>query len=132
MNFLKTIAPWRLKTKVNKMSKPETMMIDDIKYVRADSVDDNQPTETESMYKIGAKLFVRTVTYHYTGRVSFLSDKELVLSDAAWVASSGRFAAALETSELSEVEPYPGACSINRDVIVDCSPWNHKLPRGTK
>jgi hypothetical protein len=91
-----------------------------------------QIEEGESMYKLGAKLFVRTVTYHYTGRVSFLSEKEIVLSDAAWVASSGRFAEALETGELSEVEPYPGACSINRDVIVDCSPWNHELPRGTK
>jgi hypothetical protein len=114
------------------MNEPKTLKIDDVEYVRADSVQANQPVETESMYKLGATLFVRTVTYHYTGRVSYLSDKELVLSDAAWVASSGRFAEALSTGNLSEVEPYPGACSINRDVIVDCSPWNHKLPRSTK
>jgi hypothetical protein len=86
----------------------------------------------ESMYKLGAKLFVRTVTYHYTGRVSFLSEKEMVLEDAAWVASSGRFAEALRTGELSEVEPYPGPCSIRLDVIVDVSPWEHDLPRSTK
>lgn len=97
------------------------------------SANQNVPIEEgETVYKLGAKLFIRTVTYHYTGRVSFLSDKEIVLSDAAWVASSGRFAEALENGSLSEVEPYPGLCSINRDVIVDVSPWGHELPRSTK
>ena len=91
-----------------------------------------QPEKGESIYKIGAKLFIRTVTYHYTGRVSYFADGELVLEDAAWIADSGRFANALKTGELGEVEPYPGLCSLGVGAIVDASPWNHELPRGTK
>lgn len=86
----------------------------------------------ESLYKLGAKLFIRTVTYHYTGRVVYLSDKEIVLEDAAWIADSGRFATALKTGNINEAEPYPGLCSINRDTIVDASLWDHDLPRTQK
>jgi hypothetical protein len=89
-------------------------------------------SEGESMYQIGAKLIIRTVTYHYTGRISFMNEREIVLSDASWVADSGRFSVALETGVLDEVEPYPGLCSIGRDTIVDASPWNHPLPREMK
>jgi len=88
--------------------------------------------EGESLYQLGAKVFIRTVTYHYTGQISFISDKEIVLSEAAWIADSGRFANALKTGILDEVEPYPNLCGINRDAIIDASPWNHKLPRETK
>jgi len=128
----KLFAKLRQNKRNKTMTEPRTLKIDDVEYIRKEDANTCQPVETESMYKLGAKLFVRTVTYHYTGRVSYLSDKEMVLSDAAWVASSGRFGEALRTGSLSEVEPYPGACSISRDVIVDCSPWNHELPRGTK
>ena len=75
---------------------------------------------------------MRTISYHYTGQISFVSDKEIVLSDAAWVASSGRFNVALGTGVLDEVEPYPGSVSLNRDAIVDVSVWRHELPRSPK
>lgn len=88
--------------------------------------------EGESLYKLGAKLFIRTVTFHYTGRIVYLSDKEVVLADAAWIADSGRFATALKTGGLNEVEPYPGLCSVSRDTIVDASLWDHDLPRAQK
>lgn len=95
---------------------------------------DAQPaiTEGESLYKVGAKVFIRTAVWHYTGRITFLSDKEIVLSDAAWIADSGRFATALKTGELKEVEPYPGLCSVNRDTVIDMSIWEHELPREQK
>jgi len=91
-----------------------------------------KPEPGKSIYQVGAKLYIRTVTFHFTGRVSYLSADEIVLDDAAWVADSGRFAKALETGELSEVEPYPGMCSIGRGAVVDASPWDHELPRSVK
>ena len=88
---------------------------------------------SESMYKLGAVLFIRTVTYHYIGRVTFLGDKTLRLEDASWVADSGRFGEALRNGTLSETEPYPdGGTEINRDTIVDASLWNHELPTEAK
>jgi hypothetical protein len=85
---------------------------------------------------IDHNVFVRTVTYHYLGKlsgVSRLGEAEFLhLSEASWVADSGRWAQALETGQVSEVEPYPGDCYVSLGSVVDISPWNHRLPRTTK
>jgi hypothetical protein len=82
---------------------------------------------------VGKSVLVRAVTHYYTGRVVAFSAEELLLEDAAWIADTGRFATALRTGVLSEVEPYPdGVVSINRGAIVDVSEWKHALPRDQK
>lgn len=81
---------------------------------------------------VGKKVFVRTVTFHYTGLLSALTPDMLVLDDAAWIADSGRFADALVTGSLSEVEPYPGQVLVSRGAIVDVSEWKLALPREQK
>jgi len=81
---------------------------------------------------IGDKVFIRTVTYHYTGRVIAQDDGFVTLEEAAWVADSGRFAQALSDGTLEEVEPYPDRVQVALSAIVDVSPWLHNLPRSTK
>ena len=81
---------------------------------------------------VGQNVFVRTVTFHYTGRLSAYDDAHLELADAAWVADSGRFADALADGTLVEVEPYPGSVLVGRGAIVDVSVWDHPLPREQK
>jgi hypothetical protein len=83
-------------------------------------------------YMVGDSVFIRTVTYHYTGRISAIYPGEIVLADAAWIADSGRFSVALVTGTLAEVEPYPAGVVISRGAIVDVSPWAHPLPRVVK
>ena len=83
-------------------------------------------------YHVGDNVFVRTVTYHYTGRIVAITPDEIVLADAAWIADSGRFSVALATGTLAEVEPYPAGVVISRGAIVDVSPWAHPLPRMAK
>lgn len=41
---------------------------------------------------VGEKVFVRTVTHHYTGKLTAADEQWLVLHDAAWIADDGRFA----------------------------------------
>jgi len=82
--------------------------------------------------RVGAAYFIRTVTYHYTGRIARISDYDIELQDAAWIADSGRFNAALTTGELNEVEPFPDSVVIARTAIVDATVWNHDLPREVK
>lgn len=84
-----------------------------------------QPDLSEFLNK---NLFIRTVTYHYTGRVVDVSSAFLKLERAAWIANSGRWANALETGELDEVEPYPDEVYIAVSSIVDISIWTHPLP----
>ena len=82
--------------------------------------------------KVGEAVFIRTVTLYYTGRVIALDAQWIHLDEAAWIADSGRFGAAMAKGELSEVEPYPGPVSIARGAIVDCAPWQHPLARAVK
>jgi hypothetical protein len=83
---------------------------------------------------VGDRVFVRTVTYHYTGEVAAVSDGFLALTEAAWVADSGRFTAMLASGSLAEVEPYPDGVAVRVALaaIVDWCPWPHALPRQTK
>lgn len=82
---------------------------------------------------VGNKVFIRAVTYHYLGRVVGLTDTEILLDQASWVADSGIFSVACKTGTLSEVEPYPdGVISVARGAVVDVSTWQHALPRERK
>lgn len=89
--------------------------------------------KTEHVYKIGKPYLIRTVTHYYTGKLVAVTDQELLLEDAAWIADTGRFHQAVRDGVLSEVEPYPaGQVIIGRGAIVDAMLWPHKLPREVK
>jgi len=81
---------------------------------------------------VGAKYFIRTVTYHHVGMLDAITDTDLVLSSASWVASSGRWNEALRTGKLDEVEPHVNGVIISRAAIVDCVLWGHNLPTEVK
>ncbi len=73
-----------------------------------------------SAWEIGKIYLIRTVTMTDTGRLVQVTDQELVLEDAAWVADTGRFAQAIEKAEFGEVEPFPsGRVIIGRGSVVD-------------
>lgn len=80
---------------------------------------------------VGRKLFIRTVTYHLVGKVKAVSGNLIELTDASWVADSGRFMQAIKDGKLNEVEPV-GRCWVNFNAITDMFPWEHTLPRDQK
>lgn len=105
------------------MSKPETMMIDDVKYVREDSIQKPEPvilSAEAGPWEIGKCYFIRTVTMIDVGVLVAVTPQELVLEDAAWIADTGRFSQAVAKAEFNEVEPFPGGrVIIGRGSIVD-------------
>jgi hypothetical protein len=80
---------------------------------------------------VGKKLFIRTVTYHMTGKVTKRMGAFIQMEDAAWIADSGRFSDALATAKLNEVEPV-GTMWVNLSSVVDFFPWKHDLPKTQK
>ncbi len=88
----------------------------------------SRPAATHSL-RVGDAVFIRSVTHHYTGRIVAITDSDIVLEDAAWIADDGRFFDALSTGKLNEVEPYPAGCIVCRGAILDVSSWKHALPR---
>jgi hypothetical protein len=79
----------------------------------------------------GKNWFIRTVTYHWVGKVKKVSGKFFILENASWIADSGRFMQAIKDGELNEVEPV-GIAIVNIETIVDICPWTHKLPTKQK
>jgi len=88
----------------------------------------------QSPYKIGEAYFFRFVTHYVTGRVKRVTPKEIVLTEAAWIADTGRFTQAIADGKLSEVEPFPQDEEVicGRGALVDCVRWKHPLPKEQK
>lgn len=83
---------------------------------------------------VGRNVFIRTVTHYFTGTIVLIKGAEIILDKAAWIADTGRFAGAMASGGLNEVEPYPAGTlvSVNREAIIDVSEWKHALPRAQK
>jgi hypothetical protein len=81
---------------------------------------------------IGEPIFIRTITYHLTGKIIAIKGKFLVLDEAAWIADDGRFTQAINDGILNEVEPVEGPVRVNIDSIVDAYHWAHSMPRKQK
>ena len=85
----------------------------------------------ELPFVIGKAYLIRTVTYHMLGRIDRVSGNFLVMTDASWVADSGKFSTAITKGELSENE-YVGDAIVSLNAIVDAFPWGHKIPKETR
>lgn len=116
------------------MTQPNTIQVDNVKYVREDSVQTrNAPAPKGTFpFQVGDAIFIRTVTHHLTGRILDMGPDWIQLGEAAWIADDGRFHTALATGVFSEVEPIPDWCIVGRGAIIDAFPWPHPLPRGVK
>lgn len=82
-------------------------------------------------FRIGEKIFIRTVTYFHVGEVVDQNDKFVALKNCSWVADTRRFSEFLEKGKTvgMEVEVFPPADIIRIAIagIIDVSPWNHDL-----
>ena len=88
--------------------------------------------DADSAFVIGEKVFIRTVTYHLTGRIVKIVGKFLTLADAAWIADDGRFMDCIQNGKLNEVEPVKCEVRVNLGSIIDVYEWAHDLPRCQK
>ena len=80
----------------------------------------NTSSLSSSPWEIGSIYLIRTVTMTDTGRLVAVTEQELVLEDAAWIADTGRFSDALKKAEFGEVEPFPdGRVIVGRGSVID-------------
>ena len=109
------------------------MIINGDEYVKATDAKKNLEGETLTTGDLlGNCFYFRTVTYHLTGMVVGVLNKNILkLKNAAWIADSGRFMDAIKSGNLDEVEPV-GVAFVNLDTVTDFFPWNHELPDNQK
>lgn len=73
-------------------------------------------------FEIGENYLIRTVTFTLTGKIKSKTGQFLVLSDADWIADTGRFSEALENSDkFNEVEPFKNDAIVSKGSIVDAT-----------
>jgi hypothetical protein len=89
-------------------------------------------TPANHSFQVGENYLIRAVTMYYTGRLAAITETDLLLEDAAWIADTGRFHNALKTGVLHEIEPFVDPVIVPRGAIVDATPWKHALPREQK
>jgi hypothetical protein len=78
-----------------------------------------------SLYKYKDKnVFIRSVTHHYTGKVIDVTQMDLTLTKACWIADDGRFNAFLKDPKknVKESEPYVDDVTIMIGAIIDMTP----------
>ena len=85
----------------------------------------------DSPLVIGENYLIRTVTMIYTGKLTTVFDKELVIVDASWIPETERWADTVSNGTFKEVEPYPDGEEVilNREAILDITKVYWKLPR---
>lgn len=82
---------------------------------------------------LGKNIFTRTVTHHYTGKLTAVNDGFMVLENAAWIADDGVFSVAMSGGVFDEIEPFPdGEILVAIGSIVDISEYKFPLPRTKK
>ena len=92
--------------------------------------------KSDHPFTIGKAIVIRTVTMIQTGILKEVGKKELVLTDASWIADTGRFGEFLKEGPISdsaEVEPFPdGEVFVGRGAIIDAVHVEWKPSRETK
>ena len=88
-------------------------------------------TKNVGVWKIGKNYFIRTVTMNLMGKLVNVTDKELVLEQASWIADTGRFSNFIKECKQNsslEVEPYGDEqVIVSRGALIDATIWTHEL-----
>lgn len=91
-----------------------------------------QPKHKYFPYKVGDKVFIRTVTLYYTGQIESLNGDWITLTNASWIADTGRFYDFLKDGKCNEYESFQKSVSIPVQSLIDITEWQHNLFTGNK
>ena len=112
------------------MLEPTTIMIDNVKYVRADSIAPIYQPRKEGPWEIGKAYAIRTVTMIDHGVLVDITPTDFILTDAAWIADTGRWSEFINGEiDPNEVEPFPKnkIVLINRGAYIDACQLDKKF-----
>ena len=68
----------------------------------------------------------------YVGRLASENENFIFLEEAAWIADTGRFYNFLKDGKVNEVEPFVDPIAVNKNSIIEITPWNHGLLKNQK
>jgi len=89
-------------------------------------------TKNVGVWQIGKNYVIRTVTMINIGRLVNVTEEELILEDASWIADTGRWMNFLKDGKYDECEPFQDQVIVGRKSLIDATIWRHKLPTQQK
>ena len=94
----------------------------------------NLEKSNKSIYPVGKNVIVRTITMIYTGKLSAVTDTDLILTECSWIPETDRYADFVTTGSVNECEPYPDNLEvfISRGALLDMCELKSSLPRSQK
>jgi len=109
----------------------EQLLINLIKALSKGNENQLGPCDSDPVWSVGEWYLIRTVTMIDVGRLVKVTDKELVLADASWIADTGRFSECLlDPDVINESEPFANNCIVSRGAICDATKWhNQSIPK---
>lgn len=85
------------------------------------------------VWEVGKHYVLRTVTMIDVGKLVAVTEQELVLENASWIADTGRWNTFLKDGTYTESEPFPdGRVVVGRNAIIDAVLWKHGDVREVK
>lgn len=92
----------------------------------------SEQVEKDYPFKIGDKVFIRTVTLYFLGKIKDIKAGFVVLEDASWVQDTGtrlyNFIKDGIDKDIAEIEPV-GTTHVNLSNVIDSIEWKHDLPK---
>lgn len=109
----------------------KTIKIDGEEYIKkSDAVNIPIGDDSNPFLVVGLVYFIRTVTHYFTGRLEWVGDKEIAISEACWIADTGRFNEFLkDKNKVNESEPFPEGSTviIGRSALIDLVEYKPSL-----
>ena len=99
----------------------------EVEYVRKDTVSNVTKDPKHGYYPVGKQVLIRTVTMIDVGILVDVTDHDLILQKASWVADTGRWSDCLSGKVMAnEIEPFPAdkIVGVNRGAIIDWVEYN--------
>jgi hypothetical protein len=84
-------------------------------------------TGINSTYEPGKVYVIRTVTMIYLGKIKEEHQDHLVLSEAAWIADTGRWNEFLKGQKPSEMEPYMNDVKVYKGGFLDSTEMTSEI-----
>lgn len=113
----------------------DDLTLAEVKKIAAVAASFSAPEQTALQpFDIGKNYLIRTVTHIDIGTVVAVGDKEIVLTNASWIADTGRFHQCVTEGTLDEVEPYAKGQRVilGRGALIDATEWQFGLPTEQK
>lgn len=110
------------------MPQPESISVDETKYIREDLATRNRSDYNESYDPIvGNQYVIETPTKYWIGTLAAETDHHYVFVNAAWMPDSGKFSKFCDGSRPNELEPLSSDSPLRISKGAECVMYPHEI-----